>query len=126
MAIRAPEIYGIPISELARICRVSLKTAARWKAGTTCPPKSALLLLCADLGCFDKSWAGWRLQHGLLVSPEGWEIRLADVISVPILRQRLAAYQTELNRLQQAAKDKHIPDQPLPTEFPEWISEMRA
>lgn len=125
MPQRPPEIYGIPISELARICHVSLKTATRWKMGTTCPPKSALLLLVADLGCFDVRWAGWRLYQGNLVSPEGWEITLGDVISSPLLRQQLAAFKSELKRLR-AAAEVTIQDQPLPAEFPEWIGEMLA
>lgn len=125
MPHRPPEIYGIPISELARICQVSVKTATRWKDGTTCPPKSALLLLGADLGCFDVRWAGWRVYQGSLVSPEGWEITLGDVISSPLLRQQLAAFKSELKRLR-AAAEPVIQDQPLPADFPEWIGEMLA
>lgn len=124
MAPRPPEIYGIPISELARICQVSIKTATRWKDGTTCPPKTALLLLAADLGCFDPAWHGWRIYKGTLVSPEGWEITKGDVISSPLLRQQLAAFKTELKRLREAADS--IQEQPLPAEWPEWIQEMRG
>jgi uncharacterized protein DUF3653 len=124
MPPRPPEIYGIPISELARICKVSLRTAARWKAASTCPPKTALLLLAADLGCFDPEWSGWRVHKGALISPEGWEITKGDVISSPILRQQLAAFKTELKRLREAADSIH--EQPLPADWPEWISEVRA
>lgn len=125
MPPRPPEIYGRPISELARICHVSLKTAGRWKDGTTCPPKSALLLLVADLGCFDARWAGWRVYQGCLVSPEGWEITLGDVISSPLLRQQLAAFKSELKRLR-AAAEPAIQDQPLPEVWPEWVFEKMA
>jgi Phage protein len=124
MAPRPPEIYGIPISELARICHVSIKTATRWKNGSTCPPKTALLLLTGDLGCLDSGWAGWRIHKGVLISPEGWEITKGDVISSPLLRQQLAAFKTELRRLKEAAVS--IQDQPLPAEFPEWIRELEV
>src|ERR1700678_3964964 len=102
MSDRPPEIYGIPISELCRICGVSEKTARRWKDGSTCPPESALILLRSDLGCFDAAWKGWRIYKGVLVSPEGWEITKGDVISSPLLRQQLAAFKTELKRLREA------------------------
>lgn len=124
MSDRPKEIYGIPISELARICQVSLKTARRWKDGSTCPPESALILLRADLGCFDAGWQGWRLRRGNLISPEGWEITMGDVISSPILRQQLAAFKTELKRLR--AEAEVLNEQPLPSEWPDWIDEMRA
>jgi len=84
-----PQLIGFNVNEVARICRVSLKTAGRWKDGTTCPPDSALMILEADLGCFDQVWKGWRLHHGNLISPEGWEITKGDVISSPLLRQLL-------------------------------------
>lgn len=124
MRTRPPQLIGINVNELARICRVSLKTAARWKAGTTCPPESALMLLTADLGCFDAIWKGWRLYEGDLVSPEGWQITKGDVISSPLLRQQLAAFKTELRRLKEAVLLTQ--EQPLPSEWPEWISELRA
>src|SRR6202453_2838608 len=119
-----PQIIGINVNELARICHVSLKTASRWKDGTTCPPKSALLLLAADLGCFDAKWKGWRLYQGNLVSPEGWEITKGDVISSPILRQQLAAFKMELRRLKEAAASAQ--EQPLPADWPEWVFEVSA
>jgi Phage protein len=118
-----PQLIGINVNELARICRVSLKTAMRWKDGTTCPPKSALMLLEGDLGCFDAAWKGWRIYKGVLVSPEGWEITKGDVISSPLLRQQLAAFKTELKRLREADV---IQDQPLPSEFPEWLRELEV
>lgn len=124
MASRPPEIYGIPIKELARICHVSLKTAARWKAGTTCPPKSALMLLLGDLGCLDSEWSGWRVRKGVLHSPEGWEISRNDVLATPLMRQQLAAYQSELRQIQERLDA--MPEQPAPAEWPEWINEMRA
>lgn len=79
----------------------------------------------ADLGCFDARWTGWRVYRGSLISPEGWEITLGDVISSPLLRQQLAAFKSELRRLR-AAAEPTIQDQPLPADFPEWIGEMLA
>src|ERR1700731_2529037 len=99
MANASDTFYGITINEIARICQVDLTTARRWKRGARCPPKSALLLILGDLGCFDAAWRGWRIHKGVLISPEGWEITMGDVISSPLLRQQLAAFKTELKRL---------------------------
>lgn len=126
MSIVPPQLIGCNVNELARICRVSLKTAARWKAGTTCPPESALMLVEADLGCFDAAWRGWTLRNGFLYSPEGWEITKGDVISSPILRQQLAAYKSELRRLKEAQAEVLIDDQPLPDQWPEDLEAFIA
>jgi Phage protein len=123
MASRNDTLYGWTINEIARICQVDLTTARRWKRGARCPPNSALILIRGDLGCFDAAWQGWRIYKGVLVSPEGWEITKGDVISSPLLRQQLAAFKTELKRLREADV---IQDQPLPSEFPEWLSEVKA
>lgn len=84
---------------------------------------SALLLLAADLGCFDLAWRGWRVCRANLISPEGWEITMGDVISSPLLRQQLAAFKTELKRLRAAAAEDSIQEQPLPSVWPEWVFE---
>jgi hypothetical protein len=123
MAPRPPELYGIPISELARICHVSIKTATRWKSGTTCPPKSALLLL-GDLSAFDPEWRGWIARAGKLISPEGWEITVGDVLALPLMRQQLAAYQSELRRIHERVL--LMQEQPLPDVWPEWVFEKQA
>jgi len=120
MAPRPPELYGIPIKEIARICRVSLKTARRWKLGSTCPPKSACLLLAGDLGCLDSEWAGWRVRKGILYSREGWEITLNDVLAIPLVRAQLAAFQSQIRKVQA------IPEQPMPADFPDWVFEKMA
>lgn len=117
MKPRPPELLGIPISEIARICQVSLKTATRWKAGTVCPPQSAMLLLRADLGIFDPVWTGWKIRKNILVSPEGWEIFLTDVLSVPLMRAQISAYQLESRKLKwelENAMANHLDDQPTP------------
>lgn len=124
MRSRPPQLIGININEVARICHVSLKTAARWKSGTTCPPDSALMLLAADLGCFSEEWAGWRLNGQDLVSPEGWRIARGQVMIVPLMRQQLAAYEVELKKMKQQAL--LIQEQPVPEAWPEWVFEKMA
>jgi uncharacterized protein DUF3653 len=120
MGTRPPELYGININEVARICHVSIKTATRWKNGTTCPPKSARLLLLGDLGCLDDAWAGWVVRRGALISPEGWEIKLNDVLAVPLLRAQIEAYKTAERQI------LAIPSQPEIAEWPEWVFEKQA
>jgi hypothetical protein len=120
MASRPPELYGININEVARICHVSIKTATRWKNGTTCPPMSARLLLCGDLSCLDPAWAGWVARKGVLISPEGWEIKVNDVLAVPLLRAQIEAYKTAERQI------LALPQQPLPDAWPEWVFEKMA
>jgi hypothetical protein len=124
MAQRENALYGFTIKEIARICRVDLTTARRWKRGARCPPKSALLLICGDLIAFDPKWAGWRVRNGYLISPEGWQLGAGEVLAIPILRQQLAGYQTELKRLKDELVLTH--DQPVPDVWPEWVFEKLA
>lgn len=117
MAPRPPELLGIPFKELARICRVSEKTALRWKDSATCPPQTALMILRGDLECFDPKWAGWVCRRGMLISPEGWEISVNDVLATSLLRHQLAAYQSENRALKDdldRALGAHLDEQPLP------------
>jgi hypothetical protein len=95
MTPRPPELLGIPIKELARICGISERTARRWKNGTVCPPETALMILRGDLGVFDPEWRGWLLRSGCLVSPEGWELRMPDVLASRLHEAQLAAYRAE-------------------------------
>jgi Phage protein len=111
------ELYGIPISEIARICKVSVKTATRWKDGHTVPPNTARMLLAGDLGAFDPSWAGWVCRRGLLISPEGWEITVGDVLSIPLMRHQVAAWRAEVRRMKEAVAKQ---EQPAPDAWPEW------
>jgi len=112
-------LYSITIKEIARICHVDLTTARRWKRGARCPPKSALLLILADLGCFSAEWSGWRLNGQDLISPEGWRIARGQVMIVPLMRQQLAAYEVELRRLR--AEFLLIQEQPIPEVWPEEV-----
>lgn len=124
MATPSDPLYGITIKEIARICGVDLTTARRWKRGARCPPKSALLLILADLGCFSDEWSGWRVKGQDLISPEGWRIARGQVMIVPLMRQQIAAYETELRRLR--AEVVLIHEQPLPEVWPEWVFEKMA
>lgn len=118
MAKAPPELFAISIKEIARICQVSEKTAGRWKAGTACPPKTALWVLTGDLGYLGAPWKGWLIRGANLLSPEGWEITKNDVLASPLLRAQLAAYQSENRGLKAelAAREGPQVDQPMPAE----------
>ena len=115
MARIVSELYGLSAMHIARICQVDLSTARRWKRGAICPPKSALMLLCGDLGCLDPAWRGWIVRNGALLSPEGWAITVNDVLASPLLRAQLAVYQAE-NRQLRALATEYDEDQPEPSE----------
>jgi hypothetical protein len=87
--------YGIPAEVIARICCVDVATARRWKRGATQMPKTSAMILAGDLGCFTPAWRGWRLAGDKLISPEGWEITTGDVLSIPLLRAQISAYQAK-------------------------------
>jgi transcriptional regulator with XRE-family HTH domain len=91
-------LYGRNTTEIARVCGVTVKTAQRWKSGATNPPRTSLMILTSDLGCFDPAFAGWTIRRGKLISPEGWEATAQDVLSLPLLRARIATYQAEERR----------------------------
>lgn len=116
MRARRPELYGIPISELARMCHVSLRTARRWKAGTRCPPETALMILRGDLGCHDPEWSGWSIHRGKLFSPEGWDATPGEILGLPILRLQVQNYQLQ-ERIARRALEA-LDEQPLPNEIP--------
>ena len=111
------EVYGVPIMELARMCRVSERTARRWKNGQTSPPQAALMVIAADLGCFDPAWRGWHLRNGRLFSPDGIEVTPEDVVALPFMRAQIAAYQAEQRRVQ------GIEEQPEPGEVGELLAD---
>lgn len=115
-----PELFGRNIKEIARLCRVSERTAKRWKQGTMCPPETALMVLRGDLGMFDPEWRGWILRRGCLISPESWEITRNDVLATPLMRSQLAIYQSEnrgLKRDLAEALMQHLDEQPTPDQW---------
>lgn len=117
MATRPPELSFFNISEIARLCEISLKTAQRWKAGQSVPPKSALMVLRRDLGCFHLAWSGWQIREGFLYSPEGWKASTGDVLSIQLTQAQLAAYRTENRALKEALSEVEFEEQPLPQEW---------
>lgn len=100
--------YGIPAELIARICKVDVKTARRWKNGQNRMPETAKMVLAGDLGAFSPAFAGWTLRGGKLVSPEGWEATPGDILSLPLLRSQVAAYQARERVVQ------GMDEQPLP------------
>lgn len=117
MGTPTTDLWGFPIKEIARICRVDITTARRWKKGAICPPAGALALLRGDLGFFDPLWSGWRLKDGDLLSPEGWQITRHDVLATPLMRTQIAVYQSENRALKARIEDLKvavIEEQPTP------------
>lgn len=112
-------LYGMSISDIQRICQVSLRTAQRWKSCQVVVPPMALRLLSGDLGILSPPWRRWIVRGELLVSPEGWEITMSDVLSSPLLRMQLEAFKSENRRLKDPTA--HLDEQPLPEAWPEFI-----
>lgn len=104
MAKVPEELFLLPLKEIARACQVSEKTVTRWRAGTSCPPKTALMIIARDLACFSPDWRRWTIRGEELISPEGWRITMGDVLASPLLRSQLAIYQAE-NRALKAERD---------------------
>ena len=116
-------LFGLSVKYIAHACRVSEKTAARWKDGTTCPPQTALMILARDLGCFAAEWRGWTVNGEDLVSPHGWTVNRNDALIVPLMHGQIAALRAELAALKEAADD--IEEQPEPGEIPAtWYKEV--
>ena|ERR1043165_4754807 len=110
-------LYGLSIKYIATTCGVSLKTAARWKSGTTCPGLCELAMLERDLGVWDPAWRGWVLRRGKLISPEGLESTPGEVRGIPYMSSVIATYQAEFRRLRDEADG--LEEQPEATEeFP--------
>ena len=91
-----PDTVPIPheatATEIARHCRVSIRTARRWHAAGRMPYGAALALsarFARLLAPEDPEWSGWRLEAGAIVSPEGEAWTPA----------RLRAYWVQLERL---------------------------
>jgi hypothetical protein len=124
---RPPELYGIPATEIARICRVDLATARRWKRGATFPPATSLMVPSGDLGVFDPAWSGWIIRRGKLISPEGWEVTTGEVMATPLMRMQIMAYQREqrIARAQLEALDEQPSPQDLQPLLPPAIVRLQ-
>ncbi|MEX2122367.1 MAG: DUF3653 domain-containing protein [Woeseia sp.] len=93
-----PELNDISAELIAEICRVTSRTARRWKRGEY-PPFTALKVIQlykeGELGEIDLKWAHWRLKGGLLVSPDGQQFTPGDVMSIQWLRMQIQSYQRD-------------------------------
>jgi transcriptional regulator with XRE-family HTH domain len=111
------ELFGRSIKEMARICRVSERTVRRWKDRTRRPSEQELMLLRGDLGVFDAKWSGWTARDGFLISPEGWQITLNDILATKLKDAQIRAYQGEVRKLRyelEEALKAGYEDQPTP------------
>ena len=75
-------------------------------------PEAARMIMSGDLGHLDSAWRGWTLLRGQLTSPEGWVMSVGDLLSIPLMRAQMSAYQ---------AKERQVPamdEQPLPGTLP--------
>lgn len=84
----------------------------------------ALLLICGDLIAFDYEWRGWVAKGGKLISPEGWEITVGDVLALPLMRQQLAAYKAELRGIHERVL--LMQEQPAPEAWSEEVLKQFA
>src|SRR5882672_6100053 len=121
MATRPPELDLFNISEIAQLCLISLKTAARWKAGQTVPPATALIVLRRDLGCLHPAWTGWTISaRGELCSPENWITTPGAVLAMHFHRAQLSALREEVLILKKQLKGEELDqyeEQPLPEQW---------
>jgi len=92
-------LYRWNVNEIASLCRVSLKTARRWKSGQTVPPETAIMILDGDLSMFDPSWAGWRIRGEEIIPPAAWPVRREDALAVPLMHRQIAALRHDIARL---------------------------
>jgi hypothetical protein len=110
------ELYGIRAETIALLCKVSITTARRWKKGRRRMPETARMLIAGDLGCFDPEFRGWSIRNGKLISPEGWEATAGDILTIPLMRAQISAYQAK-ERVVQA-----MVEQPLPGTVPAIVA----
>ena len=113
------ECYGIPAAVIARICKVDVKTARNWRRGKTQMSETAKMILSGDLGAFDPAFQGWRMRDGKLISPEGWEATAGDILSIPLMKAQISAYQAK-----QRATEA-IEEQPIPGAMPTIVAQVR-
>ncbi|HEY0200618.1 MAG TPA: VC1465 family Xer recombination activation factor [Burkholderiaceae bacterium] len=71
---------GLDVASGAKFLHVTERTLHNWFSGKHAIPFAAYKLVRMHCGMElpGKSWAGWRLQGGVLVSPEGYPFRGTD------------------------------------------------
>lgn len=91
-----PAAYGIRSEVIAELCKVDVATARRWKSGASTMPYTAAVLVSGDLGAFSAHWQGWRIQGDAIISPDGWQIRRDDALTVPLMLGQINALRAEV------------------------------
>lgn len=102
--MRMESLYGISAAELAALGQVHLSTARRWKRTGKCPRwLERLLGVChrGELDHIHRTWNGWRLVRGQLVSPEGWEFTPGSIRAMPFMKAQIKTYQEKQRSIQQ-------------------------
>jgi len=41
------------------------------------------------------AFRGWSIRNGRLISPEGWEATTGDILTIPLMRAQISAYQAK-------------------------------
>lgn len=103
--------YGIRADVIAELCKVHVATARRWKSGACKIPYTAAILVSGDLGAFSAHWQGWRIEGDAIISPDGWQIRRDDALTVPLPLGQINALRAEIAKYREwNGKD----EQPVP------------
>lgn len=126
MDMQYESLSAIPVRHLVEICHIDITTARRWRRGSNLPPAYVLdfvnAKLTADLSFLDPAWRGWVLRKGHLISPEGWEMSMSDVLASRLHEAQLAAWRTEVRKLKEQlanAELNRLEEQPLPEDLGE-------
>lgn len=124
MDLSYTSLSTIPINRLVEICHIDITTARRWRRGSNLPPPYVLAYvnakLTADLSFLDPAWRGWMLREGHLISPEGWEISMSDVLASRLHEAQLAAWRVEVRKLKEQlanAELNRLEEQPTPDQW---------
>jgi len=124
MDLSYDSLSRIPINRLVEICQIDITTARRWRRGSNLPPPYVLAYLnakiTADLSFLDPAWRGWLLREGHLISPEGWEISMSDVLASRLHEAQLAAWRVEVRKLKEQlanAELNRLEEQPTPDQW---------
>jgi hypothetical protein len=85
-------LYGVPVALLVYLTGAHRTTCQRWKRAARVArwlERLVLVYLQGELGEIDRTWSGWRLIAGELVSPEGWRFTPGDVRVLPFLQAQI-------------------------------------